>query len=184
MPWRTLLILLAMTVATALMWWNLRPPEPVETVLERPELPDFWMRDAASERFDEQGERLFVLHAERMEHYPDDGRIELNEPDLTYFAPRALHWEMRARHGLLSGDRSRVDLEENVVVHRRPPAGTAQRMETDWLTVFPDDDFAITDAPVRVIEPPGHIFGIGMRIMMAEDRFTLENRVRGRYVAP
>jgi lipopolysaccharide export system protein LptC len=184
MTWRSLLFLLTLTVATALLWWNLRPPAPIEPVLERPDQPDFWMRAATTERFGEDGARQFLLQAERLEHYPDDGRIELQEPRLEYFAPRALRWDMRAQHGLISGNRSRVDLDEAVRVHRRPASGAVQIMDTDWLRLFPDEHFATTDAPVRVTEPAGHISGIGMRIMMLEDRFTLERDVRGRYAAP
>lgn len=54
-------------------------------------------------------------------------------------------------------------MQGDVVVIREPRGDRAEfRLTTERLTVFPDDELARTDAPVRFVEGNSHGFAEGM----------------------
>lgn len=124
--------------------------------------PDFIAKNMMLERYDKSGALRYRLNAQTMTHFPDDDSTELELPQLRYVRPDR-PTRISARAAWVSADGVEVRLQGDVVVIREPRGERAEfRLTTERLTVFPDDELARTDAPVRFVEGNSHGFAEGM----------------------
>jgi len=89
-----------------------------EPLREEPEIthdPDYYVENFTATGMDEEGIR-YVLEAERMVHYPDDGSALLDNPHVIQFQPGSVPRHVYAESGWLSGDGGEVRLTGNVRV--------------------------------------------------------------------
>lgn len=139
---------------------------------------DYWMSDARVERFGPDGERIAWVDADRMTHFPDDGRTELDTVTARRDVSPSLNWWMRADAGFISGDRSVIRLRGDARLERRLPAGPTTELESDQLNFFPDEDRIQTDEAVVMQRGPTVTTGIGMTAHLGTDRMQIDNDVR------
>lgn len=179
-PW-TVIAALAV-VASFALWWLGDPDEPSEPPAEEiDEQADYWIESGRLERFDAEGERKLELEADHMAHFPDDGRIELQQVWLLYHGREDLDWDMVSDRGEISGNRDRVLLEGGVRMLRLPATGAIMHFTTDWLELLTEEDLARTDAPVTMRQPGGRMTGTGLLVLLQRDHMTMKQDVRGFY---
>ena len=141
--------------------------------------PDAFADDFDLSTFDAEGRLAHRLRAKRMEHYPDDDSTALTEPYLELYRPAAEPWQARALEGWVSTGGTEVLLEEQVQIHR--PASNEQPaadLHTRKLRLFPDRDFAETDAAISYRSAGLKVEAIGMRAYLEQGRVELLGRVR------
>jgi lipopolysaccharide export system protein LptC len=148
-----------------------------------PSGPDYWMENSFIERFNEDGQRLLAMNSERLAHYPDQERTELEQVRAEQTGEDELRWLMFADHGLIADDREQVNLWGDVRMERRPGTGLVTYLYSASLDFFPDRELARTDDPVRMERGASVTTGIGFVAAMAEDRMSIMNEVRTRYVS-
>lgn len=141
--------------------------------------PDAFADDFDLSTLNAEGRLAHRLWAKRMEHYPDDDSTALTEPYLELYRPAAKPWQARALQGWVSAGGAEVLLEDQVKIHR--PADTQQPaadLHTRKLRIFPDRDFAETDAAIDYRSAGLKVEAVGMRAYLDQGRVELLGQVR------
>ncbi|MCY1250003.1 Lipopolysaccharide export system protein LptC [compost metagenome] len=76
-----------------------------------------------------------------------------------------------------------VELIDDVRVARTDAKGRSLLLTTTRMTVFPDEDLAQTEQPVRIQEPNGVTTATGMKAYLKDSRMLLLSNVRGQHEA-
>jgi lipopolysaccharide export system protein LptC len=144
--------------------------------------PDYILSNTVARKLDLNGQLKYTLRAVDIRHYPDDDTTDLTMPRLTHqnHGSAKPPLTVSARRGHLSNDNKQVDLYEDVRIHR-PPSGKYEELTATMnaLTVFPDDEIALTKSPVRITQGKSWVKGVGMRVNQRTQTYVIESRVLG-----
>jgi len=177
--------LLLLAILAALTFWLERvvqPPAVTRDAATRHD-PDYIMENFVATQMGTDGLRLRQLEADRMVHYPDDDSTELQQPRLFSFENDKLDMSVRARHAFVSSEGKTVDFQDEVRAVRSASKTRSELvLTTDFLHVVPDDDYARTDRPVRIVDANTEITAVGLELNNKTKVVTLLSNVRGTYV--
>lgn len=171
----------------ALSWW-------LRSAVELPEEkhdgavrhdPDYIIDQSELRKLDASGRLQYTLTSREIRHFPDDDTTDLTLPKLVSVGPSKPTLTMSSERAHVSEDGERVDLYENVVVHRAPTAKReAMRATMPQLTVLPDDEKAFTKSAVRITEGASVLTGVGMRIDNVTQNYFLDAQAVGQFESP
>lgn len=177
------LVLLA--VLAALTFWLQRivqPPPPASDATARHD-PDYIVENFVAVRMGPDGLRLQQLEANRMLHYPDDDSTHLEEPRLYRFENDQVQLSITARHALVSSEGKTVDFDSEVrAVRAATPSHSELVLTTDFLHVVPDEDYARTDRPVKIVDANTQVTAVGLELNNKTKVVKLLSNVRGTYL--
>lgn len=92
--------------------------------------PDYYIENFTTTGMNELGQRAYVLEAERMAHFPDDGSALLDNPHLIEFNDNSGPRHTYAKSGWLSGNGEDLLLEGDVKIIQEAgfgkPSGTSR----------------------------------------------------------
>ena len=179
---RLRLILSVIASILILGYWGFHEPE-----YPLPPLPseqaerqiDGFISGAVSVEYDEQGLPKQQLTSKRMTHYPVSDKTLLETPEVILFRQDRAPVLIQAEEGEVGPDNIEIFLRDQVAVVEQEPQGFS--LETDYLRLVPDNDFAETDAAVTLRSKSGETKANGMKAYLAEDRLQLLEKVRGFY---
>jgi len=143
--------------------------------------PDYWVDNFTVRRFSESGLLTQSLLAKHMVHFPDDETTELTSPTLT------IHRSDRptkvvSNTAWLSKDGKEVRLKGNVQVSRPAVGAIPQTLiETEALTVYPDDEKTVGTVPVTITRGTNVMHGSGIEYLGKEKTAQLQGRVHGTF---
>ncbi|CAM3794639.1 LPS export ABC transporter periplasmic protein LptC [Parendozoicomonas haliclonae] len=144
--------------------------------------PDFFIRDAFITEYDVNGALASTLESDEISHFPHNDTTLLKQPDLWTFEEDRQPWHTTADNGRILPDGETVELIDNVVMIQQDGNGQSeQRVDTDFLTVYSGEDYADTDAPVRITNEPGVTTAVGMRAFYKRDFIQLKSKVNSIY---
>ncbi|MEL0082328.1 MAG: LPS export ABC transporter periplasmic protein LptC [Gammaproteobacteria bacterium] len=144
-----------------------------------PHRPDFWANQFTTLALDVEGKPAYRLSAEKMVHFRDTGDSEFIQPDYVRFRDEQGPVTISAQNGWSNKDGTELVLVDQVVlVGQGDDPVTA---EMDELLLYPDEDFAETSTPVKIISPTGTTTGIGMHVNSRTGKLVLLSNVRGIY---
>jgi LPS export ABC transporter protein LptC len=145
---------------------------------------DYYINDMRATRFDSNGRPVSQLRAERVTHYPDGDRAELQAPRFTAFGDTNDAWQVSANAGTLAPDaerdEDRLELQGEVELHKPMADGDFADVRTSALTVFTTSEEAVATVPVSVQMRGSRHEGGGMRALLAEGHLQL-NDGKGTY---
>src|SRR5512141_1306999 len=109
--------------------------------------PDFVVDGVTLTQFDAMGRATNKLFAEKMVHYADDDRAELQHPHYVSLRPDQPQPEVRANQAVIEGSGERVVLTGGVSVTRAPSedGDPPMRLATEKLLAVPDREQYTTD---------------------------------------
>lgn len=152
-----------MALLAALTFWLDRATQPQDESRSGKHRhdPDFIVDNFKVRRFAADGALQHTLLATRMLHYPDDDSTEVTAPRLTYHRVPLLN--VTSNTAWLDKDGKHVRLDGDVRIVRdgfkgKPPT----EIDTRVLYAVPDDEFAHTDAPVKIAQGQTVLHGTGM----------------------
>ncbi|MCC6212913.1 MAG: LPS export ABC transporter periplasmic protein LptC [Burkholderiales bacterium] len=176
-----LLLMLALAALTFWLELLLRDGEEPQQAPRRHD-PDYIVERLLYTRFDARGATESTLAAERMQHYPDDDSTELLAPRLVQTRAHQPRVTVTAERAALSRDGEELFLYDNVLVVREAGAGRPEtRMRTSFLQMARAQSVLRTDADIVITEGERVLSGRGMEYHNDSSRFSLRERVRGRY---
>lgn len=175
---------LALAALLALLtFWLQRAanPEDPSRKADKRHDPDYVIGAFTVHHFDEKGSLKQSLTALTMMHYPDDNSTQIEKPDMVYYTGTRTTL-LKADSAQLSHDSKQVFLHGNVRLIR-PPLNDIPLtvMQTEALTVFPDDDLAQGTLPVSISRGESLINGNSIQYNGRSSVTILAGRVRGTF---
>jgi lipopolysaccharide export system protein LptC len=178
----TLLLALA-----ALSWWlraAVELPEEKHDFAARHD-PDYIIDNSQLRKLDGNGRLQYTLTSSEIRHFPDDDTTDLTLPRLVSVGAGKPTTTMSSERAHVSEDGDRVDLYDNVLVHRAPtPKREAMQATMPQLTVLPDDEKAFTRSAVRITQGASVLTGVGMRLDNVTQNYFLDAQAVGQFESP
>jgi len=143
--------------------------------------PDYMVDNFTVRRFGESGELIQSLVAKHMVHFPDDDTTELTAPFLTiHRSDRPT--QVVSKQAWLNKDGKEIQLKGNVRVSR-PAVGVLPftLIETEALTVYPDDERTVGNVPVTITRGSNIMHGSGLEYLGKEKTAQLQGRVHSTF---
>ena len=138
--------------------------------------------------YDEQGAIAYTLQAESQTQRNDE-TSELQRPIIRLFRDNAVQWNIVANSGNISarpagrGDSSRrLTLTGEVQLINLDDFGNRTTLNTEFLTISPDNEIAETDQPVLLTTTNIEQSALGMTANFGSNEITFSSNIEGRYV--
>ena len=180
---QTLLPVFLLAMLAGLTFWlaqMMQTSAPVQDGRQRHD-PDYLIEKFTLRRFDAQGKLQHVLEARSMTHYPDNDATDLVSPKVTALGGAApLH--VSATRGTVASEGKVVVLRDGVVIRRdAAPGALPATFTTTEVTVYPDDEYLTTAAPVTLVEGKSTVSGLGFELNNRTLNAVMHSRVRATY---
>lgn len=177
--------LVALLVAVG--YWNVRPESFMSrspaTQSEAPEV-DFYALGTRTTQFQADGQRDYVLTAEKVEHLAASDVSVMTSPDLLMYRGKSNPWHVSSARGEVSPGGTEVELIDDVRVERTDAKSRPLILTTSRLTVRPEQEYAQTQQAVRIVAANGVTTATGMKAYLNDGRMILLSNVRGQHEAP
>lgn len=145
--------------------------------------PDYIVEKFSFVRMTPDGKPHYLFTGEKLTHLPVDDTSEVLRPVLQNLEPGKPPMTITARRALIHQAENKVNLLGKVDI-RRPesPAGQAVHIQTEELTVYPDEDRMESGVAVTAKVGAASIQGVGMQANNATQQLHFASR--GRIVYP
>ena len=144
--------------------------------------PDAFVKDMDLKVMNEEGQLAYRVKALLMNHYPNDERFTLEQPDIKILQANGDVWHIISEHGEATEAADIIWLLGAVDIKRLPTETSSQlHIVTTDLLVKPDDELAETDNEATITSDDFLINAVGMKADFSKDTLELRSRVRGRY---
>jgi lipopolysaccharide export system protein LptC len=169
----------------AVGYWNISP----ERFLDKTVAPvdesaiDYYALNAHSVQYLPDGKLQYEMTSDKVEHLKASEVTLLTNPDLNMFRGTQFPWHVQSEHGEVNPDGTQVELIDSVRITRFDEKNRKTLITTTRMTVFPQQQYAQTDQPVRIDGAGGVSTGNGMKAYLKESRIHLLSNVRGQYEA-
>ena len=177
-------ILLLVILIAAFSNWLLRSfeTEPLGIKKEVRHDPDYFIEQFIATQLDKNGKPRYRLEADLLNHFPDDDSIELTRLKLKLFREKLPAWSANADEGLVLEKGALIKLIGHVVMQRPPsPTESEIKLITSNLVIYPQKEYAETDAAVQITSANSIIEATGMKVYLADGRLELLSNTRGKY---
>lgn len=145
------------------------------------EQADYLLHQATLTRYADDGQRRYVINAQKIAHLPQADVAMFSGIKLDYFPASGAPWHLRADQGRLDQHGNRLVLNGKVHAHQ---VGVADpiRFDTSTLTVLLPDERLHSQA--RVVLHQGHreTLGTGLAANLQTGTLSLLKDVTSRYV--
>lgn len=153
--------------------------------------PDYYTVNSQFLEYDANGNLSRSLESERLLHYPDTEQTSLEKPRITTYTPDGNpQWQASANTGLVEGDGSHFQLNQNVIVWQmtaseaedfKESQNVQLRLTTEQLNIDLDNDKVSTEQPVLISNSEGDTRAVGLFADMTTNRIQLKSQVQGLY---
>ena len=168
---------------TALTFWLERavnPEDPAHKALKRHD-PDYIVSQIEARHFDTTGALKQSMLAESITHYPDDDSSLIAKPQLTYYLESG-STKLLANTAQITRDNKQVFLRGDVHLIKPPrPDHGAIVMQTEAMTVFPDEDIAQSDVRVTISQEESVVSGDSIHYNGRTSIAILTGRIKGTF---
>lgn len=189
MPWHlrlrdtlsSYLPLLLMALLALATWWLVKnSPRTAAPVAERPvsSEPDYTMTQFSLERFDATGRLKLRIEGERLRHFPDTDRVEIDQARIHAFALDGRVTLATAARALGNGDGSEMQLMGGAQVTAQDPAGQPLVMRSEFLHAFLVTERVRSHLPVQVNQGGSSLQAAAMDYDNATRRLELKGPIR------
>jgi len=183
--WFPLLLLAMLAALTLWIDRTVQPPQPKIDGSSRHD-PDYKLNNFSTTKSDLSGNPRYVLSATELVHYPDDDSAELARPRFTQYATHKPYTQIQGQRGQVSSNGDDVYFMDHVQLVRASTPGRGElTLLTEYLHLIPDQDLAVTDKPVSILQAPHTVVrGTGMEFNKKERTLKLFGRVHVHYERP
>lgn len=145
--------------------------------------PESYMTDATIIRMNSAtGLLQDKLYVPYLIHYTLNDITLLTHPLLTIFQATGEPWHLTADHGQSMNGAETVKLWSNVLLSQaQGPQNPPLTITTSAATIFPKQEYAITDQPLVARQPDKMLQAIGMRTYFKTGIVELLSHVHGEY---
>jgi lipopolysaccharide export system protein LptC len=145
--------------------------------------PDYIVENFSFVRMTPEGKPSYVVSGKRMAHTPLGDVSQVEAPVMQEMTPGRPRMTIVANRARIHHQEHRVELLGNVDIQRpATPGSEALRVQTQALTVLPDEEILKTDQPVRMQLGASTATGTGMVANNATQQLRIASR--GQIVYP
>jgi lipopolysaccharide export system protein LptC len=173
--------LLLMLLLALFSWWLVKNAPRTEAAPEARAPagePDYTMTQFALERFDATGRLKLRIEGERLRHFPDSDRIEIERARIRAFAPDGRETLATAERALGKGDGSELQLLGGAEVTAQDRAGAPLVMRGEFLHAFFVTEQVKSHLPVLVRQAGSELRAAGLDYDHAAQRLALKGPLR------
>lgn len=173
--------LLLMLLLALFSWWlvkNAPRTEPAAEARAPAGEPDYTMTQFALERFDATGRLKLRIEGDRLRHFPDTDRIEIERARIRAFAPDGRETLATAARALGNGDGSEMQLLGGAEVTAQDRAGVPLVMRGEFLHAFFVTERVKSHLPVLVRQGGSELRAAGLDYDHAAQRLALKGPLR------
>lgn len=146
--------------------------------------PDYTMSQFLIERFDRSGRLHLRVEGERLRHYPDTDRYEIDDARIVATGPDGTITRANARRALGNGELSELQLLGGAQVHSERPGALAIEMRSEFLHAFLDTERVTTHVPVQVRQAASVVNAAGLDYDHGTRQLDLKGPLRASLAAP
>ena len=181
---RTRLIVVLLIISLALFSsWILKSLDQIP-LLRKPVArhePDYFLTGFNSTVYDADGKRQYHLRGQRLEHYPDDNSVQIQQPQMTLYSARET-WELTADRGIFHEQKKKLQLVGQVKAYNvNVKAGNRLAIQTQNLDLYTEQKYAETRQPVKIEHGTDVISATGMQLHLDDGRINFVSDVQGTY---
>jgi LPS export ABC transporter protein LptC len=148
------------------------------------EEPGYAARNAEVIETGDDGRPMYTLMADLVRQHPNDNRVQLDAPRMTFVASDGNTWFVRARSGQIREDGARVELFGDVNVRGQLSGGAGPAViDTSVLSFDTRAEVVSTHAPVSVDWNGRKLSGTGLTAKLPARQVRLESRIHGSFPA-
>lgn len=184
MPYRNYLITTGLLILMlAVGYWaydgSLSPVAQQKSLIIRQDA-DYFLVDAQIREYGVNGQLQYTLNSQSITHYPHTDNTLLQTPVMVNYRKPGQTTHSTSQSGKLLPGGKDLELWDNVVITQTDlNTGQEVRMDTDFITVYSDQNMADTDRPVLITNDTGKTRAIGMTALYQQGLIKLKSRVRG-----
>lgn len=186
LSWRNLFLSLLFSLAFGLSAWSLFIAYHGEKLgLQEDEgKPDAFMEDVVATMINKEGKPSLRMAASKMTHYISNDSTEITNPQLTFYRDSPVPWHLQANYARALQGLSQLLLWDKVIIdHPGDLENEKTTFSTSTLTVFPQQQIAMTQDPVTLRQPNTEVHAVGMNADLASGNVMLLSKTEGKYNA-
>lgn len=179
--------LLLMALLALATWWLVKHTPTVAPVPASAEVrrePDYLMNEFAIERFDRTGRLRVRVDGERLRHFPDTDRYEIDRARIRAITPDGQVTVAVADRALANGDISEVQLLGGARVSSTGAQGEPLEMRSEFLHAFLVTERVQTHLPVIVTAGVNELRAEGLNYDHGRRLLELKGRQRALFTSP
>lgn len=183
----TYLPLLLMALLALSTWWLVKhtpTTAPVPTSTEVRREPDYLMTEFAIERFDKTGRLRVRVDGDRLRHYPDTDRYEIDRARIRAIGLDGQVTLAVADRALANGDISEVQLLGGAKVTSQGERGEPLEIRSEFLHAFLVTERVQTHLPVTVTAGVNDLRAEGLQYDHGQRLLDLKGRQRAWFGVP
>lgn len=146
--------------------------------------PDSYMTNATATRMDEQGILKDELKAPLLVHFPEGNTTNITSPHFIIYStkPNEQPWHITANYGQAHDGIDILELWDNVKLEQFASANSAAiTMITTAMTIFPRQQYAQTQQPVKVWQLGSVVTSVGLHADLKTGDIDLLSQAYGKY---
>ena len=148
------------------------------------EEPGYAATNASVVETGDDGRPMYTLLAEQVRQHPNDNRVQLDRPRMTFVASDGNTWHVKAKSGQIREDGAHVELFGDVHVNGLLPGAEAPAViDTSILSFDTKEEVVTTHAPVSLDWNGRKLSGTGLIAKLPSRQITLESRIHGSFPA-
>lgn len=184
-----LLVLLTLGLVAALgSYWLLavlREGPNLVNGTEKQNEPDYFIDNFHMVKVSANGQPHYIMAGKHLVHRPLTDMSDIDTARMLTFNPEQAPLSVSANHAQLDHRSNTAELSGQVLVVRAPQ-GEAQgwQMQTEALTMLPDNDQLHTAKPVQITSGKSILQGVGMFVDNAKGVFQLKQQAVGHFPPP
>jgi len=152
------------------------------TADEPAEVPGYAARNAEVVETGDDGRPLYTLEADLVRQHPNDNRIQLDAPRMTYVTSDGQLWHVKARSGQVREDGANVELYGDVHLNGELPNAEAPMViDTSILSFDTKRQVVTTHAPVTLDWNGKKIAAVGLSANLNDQVVQLQSRFHGSF---
>jgi lipopolysaccharide export system protein LptC len=178
----TFLLLLAAALSSWLVIKSLEAP--VNTP-EPPQNPDAYMFNVSAVKMNAlDGTPQDELFSPEMVHYPTADTTNVTTPHIIIFNSNGEEpWHIYADQGQARNGTDILQLTSNVRLQQAAgPHNQALIINTSAMTIYPDQQYAETDQPIKLWQPSDTATSVGLKAYQQTGIIDLLSQARGHYL--
>ena len=172
--WMAFLVLAGLAAATQWLLW-LFQPEPEAPPFIGPLRPEYSLDQFQLKVFKDNGQLSLDVTSPRMDRHGGDGHFMVRQPEMVILREGRPQWRASAENSRIEASGERLDLQGGVRFYSFPDDPRPVDIRTEYLTAYPEQQRAQTDAPVTLVQGGSILRASGLRADFTTSRLQLDD---------